>query len=121
MPQFKGKEEFDKLFETCHYPKSDQDLIKNFELPSHVQPDCFTRSFFKSVNMVKADDTVDTEKMAMQFTDYGKTVPAGLKKFGEYNIYKETSGLTEELFTFMKKYKDDFKYVFYGNAHETFV
>lgn len=95
-------------------------MLKDFEKPSQEQAECFTRYLFKALNMEKPDHTVNTERMAQQFNDYGRPVPADMHKFAEYNIYKQTTALTEKLFISMKKYKDDIKFVLYGNAHETF-
>lgn len=108
------------MFENCQTPEEDRVLIRNFERPSQVYADCYTRNIFKLLDLTNADNTVNTVKLGKQFTDYGKPLPSDLETIGGINIDKETSALTDKLFLFMKNNKEDIFLTYYGNVNEKF-
>lgn len=56
--------------------------------------------------LVKDDGTVDTDKFAQQFMDYGYPVPDNLHDSAKFNIYTEAELLTEKIYPFTDSAKE---------------
>lgn len=106
-------ENYDQVFKICNTSELDRKLIQNFEKPSQMFAECYTRYIFKVLDLTNADNTVNTVKFAMYFTDFGKAIPADLETIGGSDIDKETSNLTEKLFLFLKNNKKDLLFIYY--------
>lgn len=119
LPQYSGKDVFAKMFENCKTPKEEQAVLKVFEKPTQEQFSCLCLEFFKIVDMLNSDGTVNTDKLSQQFLDYERPVPEEVATFVGINAYK-SSTLADKVVPYMKKHKEDIKFVFYGNDNENF-
>lgn len=107
---------------TTFSPKEERKLLRNFDIPSspaHKQR--FAQNILKMAGLVKEDGTVDTDKFAQQFMDYGYPVPDNLHDSAKFNIYTEAELLTEKIYPFVHENKEAIEAVFFGSAMETFI
>ena len=118
MPQYNGKEIYDKAFEFCKTPEEDRTFIRNFERPSKEQGKCFSKYLITTMEMMKEDNTLNAEKVAQQFTDYGLEAPEETKKMGGVSI--DDDAFTDKFFNFMKNHRRDISFVFHGDYEAKF-
>lgn len=119
QPQYNGKEMYAKAFEFCKTPAEAQKIIRAFERPAEKEyGKCFAKYLAQNMNMLKEDNTMDGEKMALQFTDYGIPAPEETKKMGGVDV--DDDQFAERFFAFMKKHQRDISFVFHGHYDETY-
>lgn len=117
-PQTNGKTLYEKTFKHCYTSPEDAKLIRKFVQPSKNQATCFARFLMTELEVVKKDRTLDTDKIAQQFIDYGEAVPEDLKTVAGINI--EEDEFADRLFSFMKNNKKKISFVFHGDEDETY-
>lgn len=118
-PQFNGKEMYAKAFEFCKTPEDEQKMIRNAEYPTKEQAKCFAKYMAQNMNMLKEDDTMDGEKVAQQFIDYGLVAPEETKNMGKFKVDEDQ--FAERFFSFTKKHQRDIAFAFHGNYEETYI
>lgn len=109
---------YDRGFEWCKTPEDDRKLIRNFERPSKEQEKCFAKFMATNLDLLKEDQTLNAEKVAQQFTDYGLTPPEETKKMGGTNV--DDDMFAEKFFAFMKNHHRDISFAFHGNYDEKY-
>lgn len=112
--QFHVKEFFGSCFGTCQIPEEEQKLIRLFEKPSAATAQCFANCTWKYMGQLKADNTVDVDKVAAQFQDYGFDVPHDVQGLAGINIDSQADALAERTFAWMKNNQNAIKVAYFG-------
>lgn len=101
-----------KGFAFCKTSEEDQKILRAFEKPSPEQAGCFARYLAKNMDMIKEDNTMNSEKVTQQFKDYDVTPPAE----GLAGVNIDSDEFIPRFYAFTSKYKKDIKFAFYGNS-----
>lgn len=121
LPQYNGKETYNKAFEVCHTSEADQELMRVFELPmTKGQAGCVTHFFWEYFQIVNNDRTINIAKVEQQFLDYDRPVPDDMNTLANINVDTEMEKLGLATFAWLKNNKDDLRFVYFGNSAETF-
>ena len=95
--------------------------MRRFDIPSsNAAAGCVIVHFWKEFNLVKPDGTTDVEGVKQQFRDYDREIPVDTDTLAGINVETEREKLGELTFKWLNNNKDAIRYVYYGNAKETF-
>lgn len=121
LPQYNGKEVFQKAFEACQTSRDDMHLLQIFEMPSsEEQAGCVTNYFWKYFDLVHSDQTTNVEKVKQQFVDYENPVPEDTDTLANINVETEKNKLGMNTMSWLKNNRNSVRFVYFGDAMTSF-